>query len=280
MRATPGFGPSRLAILLGAACTLVITGVFSPPLRAEDPSRTLLAVFAHPDDETVVGPLLARYAREGVDVHLAIATDGGKGVREHAGIPAGEKLATRRAEEARCACRQLGIRPPVLVGLEDGAMQETENKDAFAREVARLFAELEPDVVVTWGPDGLSGHTDHRLVSSIVTEVFQAAESPPRQLYYAGFSTERLDALARARPEGAAGLPMAVRTVRDRHLPVRIPYTERDAEAAARALDCHESQYSPPERANLGGMARQVENGVVTLRPWFVDPGPITDLFE
>ena len=79
----------------------------------QDAERTLLAVFAHPDDETAVGPLLARYAREGVAVHLAIATDGQKGVREHAGIPAGEKLAAKRTGEAQCACEALGINPPV-----------------------------------------------------------------------------------------------------------------------------------------------------------------------
>jgi LmbE family N-acetylglucosaminyl deacetylase len=53
----------------------------------------MLAVFAHPDDETFVGPLLAHYARQGVRVHLAIVTDGEKGASPHAGIRAGPDLA-------------------------------------------------------------------------------------------------------------------------------------------------------------------------------------------
>jgi LmbE family N-acetylglucosaminyl deacetylase len=263
-----------------AAAVLATVAVTAGPLAAQAPPRRLLAVFAHPDDETIVGPLLARYAREGVEVHLAIATDGSRGVRAHAGIPAGEKLAAARAEEARCACRELGIHPPVLVGLPDGGMQDEGSKSGFAREVARLFADLKPDVVITWGPDGVSGHTDHRIVSDLVTEVYQSAEAPPRRLYYAGLSTERVEALSRGLAEKGGVLPMKVLTVRDRYLPVRIAYDERDAEAAARALACHASQYTPEERAALLGMARQAEGGAVALRPWFGDPGSSTDLFR
>jgi LmbE family N-acetylglucosaminyl deacetylase len=266
------------AVLATACAVAVLISLLAPAARGQDEARTLLAIFSHPDDETIVSPILARYAREGVAVHLAIATDGQKGVREHAGIPAGEKLATARAEEARCACEKLGIHPPILVGLEDGAMQDAENKATLAREVARLFTELKPDVVITWGPDGVSGHTDHRLVHSVVTEVYQSHESPPRQLYYAGLPTERVVALAQL--QEAAGVPMRVRTVRERYLPVRISYDKGDADTAAQSLACHQSQYTPEEMATLGGMARQLENGAVALRPWFVDTEPITDLFE
>jgi LmbE family N-acetylglucosaminyl deacetylase len=262
--------------LLGVG--LVATAPF--PAAAQDESRTLLVVFAHPDDETSVGPLLARYAREGVTVHLAIATDGQKGVREHAGIPAGEELATRRAGEARCSCEALGIEPPILIGLEDGAMEEEANKAAFVQEVTRLFAELKPDAVITWGPDGLSGHTDHRLVSSIVTEVYQNAETPPGQLYYVGFATESVAKLSQMLEAQGRGMPLAMRTVRERYLPVRIAYEEKDGEANARSLACHESQYTPEEMAAITGLGKVMQRDAVTLRPWFVDPGPITELFE
>jgi len=265
-------------VLAGAA--LATVAVTAPPLVAQASPRRLLAVFAHPDDETIVGPLLARYAREGAEVHLAIATDGSLGVREHAGIPAGEKLAAARAEEARCACRELGIHPPVLVGLPDGGMQEEVSKTALAREVTRLFAEIEPDVVITWGPDGVSGHTDHRIVSDIVTQVYQSAGTPPGRLYYVGLSTEGVEALSRALSSKGGALPMKVLTVRDRYLPVRVAYEKRDTEAAARALACHASQYTPEEQAALLGMARQVEGGAIALRLWFGDSGSATDLFE
>jgi LmbE family N-acetylglucosaminyl deacetylase len=190
----------RVVAILGLACGIAgLGGILPPPILAQDSPRTLLAVFAHPDDEEVITALLARYAREGVDVHLAIATDGQKGERKQAGIPAGEALAAARAEEARCSCKALGIHPPILMGLVDGELYKRENQAALLREVARLFAELKPDVVITWGPDGVTGHTDHRLVSSLVTQVFQAAEGDtPGQLFYAGLPAERLEALAQS----------------------------------------------------------------------------------
>jgi LmbE family N-acetylglucosaminyl deacetylase len=100
----------RLGVVLVIGCALAGPEHWGPRAAAQQPARTLLAVFAHPDDEQVISPLLARYAREGVRVHLAIATDGQKGVREHAGIAAGDALATARAAEARCACEKLGHR--------------------------------------------------------------------------------------------------------------------------------------------------------------------------
>jgi LmbE family N-acetylglucosaminyl deacetylase len=265
----------RPAIVLSLV-SAVATAAPPPALAQEPEARTLLAVFAHPDDETVVAPMLARYAREGVKVVLAIATDGQKGVREHAGIAAGAPLAEARAAEARCACEKLGIEPPVLIGLEDGALNRGENGAALLEALEKLFADLQPDVVVTWGPDGVTGHPDHRLVSAHVTEVYQRRErAKPRHLYYVGLSATGMERLAAS---GAAP-PMPARTVSDHYLPLRVAYTEADATSASRALACHESQYTPEERAALGGMARAVEGGAIALRPWFVKSAPATDLF-
>jgi len=273
----------RAGAILGLACGVAgLLSILGPPALAEEGPRTLLAVFSHPDDEQMVMPLLARYAREGVDVYLAIATDGQKGVREHAGIPAGEALAAARAKEARCACETLGIHAPILIGLVDGELYKEENKKALLEEVARLFAELKPDVVLTWGPSGVTGHTDHRLVHSVVTQVFQAAEGDtPGQLFYTGLPAERIDALVQlgGAPPGVGG-PRGIATVRSRYLPVRIPYQEQDGKVSSQALACHKTQYTPEELARMSGMARVLEDGAVHLRPWFVETEPITDLFE
>lgn len=269
------------AVLAAAQAGAVLAAASAVPGAAQPASRTLLAVFAHPDDEQVVSPMLARYAREGVRVVLAIATDGQKGVRPHAGIPAGEALATARAAEARCACERLGIAAPVLMGLEDGALHAEKNKAAARDHVTRLLAELKPDVVVTWGPDGVTGHTDHRLISNIVTEVIQrGAPGAPSRLYYAGFPAERLPALQKAGTPSGAAMPPALAVVAERYLPVRISYTEADAAKAAESLACHKSQYTPEEVAGMSRMARTMEEGAVRLRPWFVDPGAVTDVFK
>ena len=249
--------------------------------RAQEPSRTLLAVFAHPDYEQVVSPMLARYAREGVRVRLVIATDGRKGVREHAGIPAGEKLAAARADEARCACEKLRIEPPTLVGLEDGALHTQENKRAFIDRLTRILEETRPDVIVTWGPDGVTGHTDHRMVSNLVTEVFQrGASGGARQLFYAGLSADRMAVLQQQGEPAGSGVPQGVAMVDGRYLPVRVAYSEADARAAADSLACHKTQYTPEETAAMLKMARAFENGAVRLRPWFVEAAAATDLFK
>ncbi len=277
----PRHTSTRIAALVAAVCGLaVLTTVVAATAPAEK-ARTLLAVFAHPDDEQVVSPLLARYAREGVAVHVAYATGGQKGVRDHAGIPAGEALAAARAEEARCACERLGIRPPLLIGLEDGELYREENQAALLKEVSRLFAELKPDVVITWGPDGVTGHTDHRMVSSVVSQLVQQGdpETSPR-LFYVGLPAERLTALAELAASSSGGVPREVAAVRSRYLPVGVSYGEEDVRAAREALACHKSQYTPEEAALMDGMARTLEDGTVHLRPWFVETEATDDLFE
>ncbi len=70
--------------------------------------RTLVAVLAHADDEDPAAPILSRYAREGVQVHLLIATDGGQGTGFAAArgdtAPPTQDLVRARTEEARCIC--------------------------------------------------------------------------------------------------------------------------------------------------------------------------------
>jgi hypothetical protein len=74
---------------------------------AQGTARTLVAVWAHADDEGPVAPILARYAREGVQVHMIIATDGAQGAA-NTSVPRGPEIAKLRAEEARCsACHRL-----------------------------------------------------------------------------------------------------------------------------------------------------------------------------
>src|SRR5512146_1346015 len=92
---------ARYTGIAGAALSLA--AALTARAAAQQPPKTILAVFAHPDDERIVGPLLAGYARSGVRTLLVIATDGRKGVTPHAHIPAGDSLARVRAGEARCA---------------------------------------------------------------------------------------------------------------------------------------------------------------------------------
>ncbi len=227
-----------------------------PEQQIETAPKTLLAIFAHPDDEATVSPVLAKYATEGVTVYLAIATDGRYGVTEHAKIPAGDSLAVVREEEAKCAAEKLGIQPPILFRLHDQlkmqmGMAAIDGELKVMRErVKDLFISLKPDVVITWGPSGWTGHHDHRLVSTIVTEVFQTQKrDKPAQLYYSAI------------PSGCFPIngPMELATVDSTYLPVKISISEADYDKALSSWHCHKSQYTPE---TIEGMHQLLKNSL------------------
>src|SRR5688500_4981196 len=131
------------AVAAGALLLAVTVACFSATVPTQ-PNRPLLAVFAHPDDERVIGPLLSRLSREGRDVHLAIATDGSKGVRDHASIAAGEPLAAARKLEAECAANRLAVRELHLLGLEDGGLASFANLARLRTELTKIIARIHP----------------------------------------------------------------------------------------------------------------------------------------
>ncbi len=235
---------------------------------AQSSSKVLLAVFAHPDDETLVGPVLARYAREGAKVYLAIATKGEKGTNDRAGIPAGEPLAKVRREEATCACQQLGIDPPIFFELNDGELGAIANPlghniQVVADNVERLLEKLHPAAVVTWGGEGGYGHPDHRLVSDAVTQAVQASKDATK-LLYVGFSPDAVKALNEVWPAS-----MAWHATDVSYLTVRIAFSKADQQAYRRALECHKSQFSPEEAKKFADALDAGWQQGLFFRPWF-----------
>ncbi len=239
--------------------------------------RILLAVFAHPDDEATVSPVLAKYAAEGVTVYLAVATDGRLGVTPHAGIAAGDSLARVRSEELICAAEKLDIQPPLTFGLEDqlkmgeGFAAFQEQLRSLRDNVTRLFTTLKPDVILTWNASGWTGHPDHRLVGSVVTEVFvSGAWEKPAQLYYAAIPTGSLP----------AGAPIQLATVDPRYLTVRIPVSEADYEKAKASWLCHKSQYTPETIEGMHQMIKGSLKGTTYFQPLGVVAKEPSTLFQ
>src|SRR5687768_12363933 len=155
--------------------------------------RPVVAVFAHPDDERIIGPLLSRLAREGRETHLVIATDGSKGVRDFAKIPAGAELSAARVKEANCAAQRLGIRQLHLLGLPDGGLASFDALAKLRSGLAAIIDSLKPAVMITLGPEGGTGHPDHRLVGNVATQIVQSdARYAKIDLLYASLPTERL----------------------------------------------------------------------------------------
>lgn len=144
------------------------------------PAPRLMAVLAHPDDESLgVGGTLAKYATEGVEVFLLTATrgDGGRyrGFRvDDERHPGPEALAVIREGELRAAASVLGIHDVALLDYRDQQLDRADPRRAIA-DIAAHLRRVRPDVVVTFAPDGAYGHPDHIAISQFTTAAVLAA---------------------------------------------------------------------------------------------------------
>jgi LmbE family N-acetylglucosaminyl deacetylase len=243
-----------------AFIAIALATVIPHSVRAQE-SRPILAVFAHPDDERVIGPLLSRLAREGRETHLVIATDGSKGVTDFAKIPAGAELAAARTKEATCAANRLGVRQLHILGLPDGGLASFDVLGKLRTGLAAIIDSIKPAAIITFGPEGGTGHPDHRLVGDVVTQIVQAdARYANVDLLYASLPTERLRTAPRANP--------TVTGMAEKLLTVRVPFEERDLIAGREEFACHRSQYQPAAMDSVNRYLAHAWNGTVWMRPW------------
>ena len=262
--------PRRRGLLAGLVVGFM--AMTPTPVASQNRPRVLVALLAHADDETAASPVLARYAREGVQVHLIIASDGSAGsgsqtylARPDSG-PVGEALAKVRAEESRCAAAAIGALEPILLGFPDGKLGDypsdrtlmTRLTDRIAKEIERLH----PDVVVTWGPDGGTGHPDHRVVSGIATQLQRfGAPGMPDRLFYMYLPIEMFRVINPQRGEPPMLFPQA------KYFNVRVPFTPADLDAAIKAMACHKSQFTAEAMQRLLPERNRVWSGTVAFIP-------------
>jgi N-acetylglucosamine malate deacetylase 2 len=206
--------------------------------------RTLLVVTAHPDDESFpMGGTLAKYAAEGARVVLVSATRG------EAGIPGLGATETARVREAelRAAARALGVSRLEFLDYTDGEFARADEAQVVA-QLLELFGQEQPEVVITFGPEGISGHPDHVATHRFVTRAFERARLAGR-LFYLMPSEATQQGCGIAPIEQVAGGPVAaidvgafaVTKVRamQAHVSQDPPYAG-DPVAEADKLACHE----------------------------------------
>jgi len=162
--------------------------------------RTILAFFAHPDDEAFgTGGTLAKYALEGDRVLLVCATGGESGVNRLDENDL-ERLGELRTEELVRACAQLGIEPPVFMGYRDSGMAGTPENDhaeslhsadldEVASKIRAIVEDEEPDAVITFERYGWYGHPDHIKMYQAVRAAYETLADPP-PLFCAAFPAE------------------------------------------------------------------------------------------
>jgi mycothiol S-conjugate amidase len=221
----------------------------------------LLAVHAHPDDESSKGAAtMAMYAAAGVDVMVATCTDGSRGdiqnpAMEGAPHPKRDMAGARRLEMNEAA-RILGIRQRWL-GFVDSGLPEgdplpplpagcfaLQSLERAAGPLVRLVRDFKPHVIVSYDENGGYPHPDHIMAHRVAVEAFEAAGDParypgtgdawePSKLYYdRAFSPERFRALHFALEEAGLQSPYAQRLA---------AWLEADAEGHTPPPPAHET---------------------------------------
>lgn len=151
----------------------------------------LLGIFAHPDDESFgSGGALARYARQGVDVHVCTVTDGAAGSYDPNTPKTGDRssLTQLRRQELTCACRILGVRLHTLPYRDSGMAGTPDNAHPdslyqadlaqVASDLTQIIRKIRPHVIITHDPTGGYFHPDHVKVSQAVSLAWDQAGGP------------------------------------------------------------------------------------------------------
>jgi LmbE family N-acetylglucosaminyl deacetylase len=163
-------------------------------MKVPDPKlgHSLLAIFAHPDDEAFgTGGTLACYATSGVKVFLVCATRGEAGEISDPSYATPETLGEVREDELRCAAETVGVAELIFLEYRDSGMAgapENDDPRAFINapaekvipQLVEVIRRLRPQVVVTFEPNGGYGHPDHKAIHRHTLAAFHAAADPQR----------------------------------------------------------------------------------------------------
>ena len=225
-------------------------------------SGPLLAMFAHPDDETfAIGGTLARYADAGTDVHVWCATRGEAGsLNGERASP--EKTRDVRTEELGRAIEALGVHDFHVLEFPDGSL--TPDDAAGRRAAADILQRVQPEVVITFGADGVTGHADHMAVHQWVAYAHREISDNARIFYvtYPGHISDATSGRIVASPDEKIVATLDVRPWRS---------------AKVAAIAAYASQRFPFALDTPPG-------SLMMAREWFAGTGriagPIHDLYE
>lgn len=179
-------------------------------------------------------------ARRGVRVHVLTATRGQAGSCGEPPLCSPDELPAVRERELRCACAALGIEPPRLLDYPDGCLSEIDPETIVA-EILTMVDEVHPQVMLAFGPDGISGHPDHIAIGQCAAEAFRRAEGV-NALYILAVPQSLAEKLGMTQ----------IRAVPDEVITLAVDISETWAAKLA-AIHCHATQLSssPITRASL-----------------------------
>jgi len=205
----------------------------------------LLGIWPHPDDEAYLSAgLMGRMADAGNAVTMLTVTRGEKGTSDPADHDQ-PHFARRREGELRAALATLGVTDLRFLGHRDGECDLVDPEEAIAAVVSVIEA-VRPEVLVTFGPDGITGHPDHRVVSSWVTEAWRRVGGQEVcDLLYSTMSEDFVEEFATLHDRLGAftefGLDGPVSTP-DADIVMSVRLDEHELDRKRRVLACHASQ--------------------------------------
>jgi LmbE family N-acetylglucosaminyl deacetylase len=280
-----------------------------------DNKKILLAVLAHPDDETFgTGGTLALYAERGMEVHLVCATRGEAGDMDADCLDGFDSVAERRVSELRCAAGILGLSGVHFLNYRDSGMPGSEDNqrpealinaplEEVAGHIVHYIRVLKPQVVITFDPIGGYKHPDHIAIHKATVEAFHLAGDPdypgpsglpayqPQKLYYHIFPKGLLRWGVRILPFfgrdprrfGRNGDIDLVDLVDSGDFPAHARIDCRDVQDKRDAASaCHASQLmAPPSRGIVGRVMRLFGGKEMYMRAYPAVEGRLkeTDLF-
>ena len=155
-------------------------------------------VFGHPDDDSFGVSGSVALHRDDIEVQVILATSGEAGMIADPALATRENLGEVREEESRASYRALGVKPEQhFLRHPDGGLKDLD-PEPMIETVAELLAGFRPDVVVTFGPEGVTKHDDHMYMHRVGTEAFHRARGRAdggfRRLYYVAIPNTRIEA--------------------------------------------------------------------------------------
>ncbi|MBI3362569.1 MAG: PIG-L family deacetylase [Chloroflexi bacterium] len=267
-------------------------------MSSTSPTKTLLSIFAHPDDESFgPGGTLAKYAAQGVAVHHVCGTRGEVGSADPQHLAGYASVGDMRWAELQCAAQHLDLASVIHLGYRDSGMPgsaDNQHPQALAAapiaevaaKIAHLIRELKPQVVITHDPVGGYRHPDHIAIHQATVAAFHAASDPtvfpdglpghvPQKLYYPVFGGalirlfrwivpvlgQDLRRMGRNKDIDFSGFNFPTHAVIDIH--------GAPALKKFKAWACHRSQTEggggPPTRGVIGWYLRQFGSRVETF---------------
>ncbi|MDM8526881.1 PIG-L deacetylase family protein [Anaerolineales bacterium HSG24] len=220
---------------------------------------SMMAIFAHPDDEAFGnGGSLAKYAHEGIDMHLVTATLGEAGQVADPDMISTRTLSVLREQELRCACQQYGDINLHLLGYIDGQTAIVPPSTAVYK-IVKLLRLHKPQVVISFGPDGIYGHFDHLVVHRWASAAITLAAEPEKWLaagqpyqvqkfYYRVMPQTQIDAMIKVMGRNFVSMDGSIPFPLTGYSADQITTTvdvSAFAQAKLNGIRCHGSQLSP-----------------------------------